>query len=116
MNISTNNNNGITHVELGGRMDMQGTQDIDLQFTSVANGDGSAVVADMSGVEFIASIGIRTLLSHAKTISARGGSMAICNCQDLVGEVLQTAGIPALIPICATFDEARQFVLENNGA
>lgn len=91
-------------VRLAGRLDMKGTGEIDMRFTSLTATDGNNVIVDMQGVEFIASIGMRLLLSCAKAKAARGGRMMLAGTQPLVREALETAGIDSLIPLQA--DEA----------
>ncbi|TCJ11803.1 anti-sigma factor antagonist [Parasulfuritortus cantonensis] len=89
---------------LNGRLDLKGSGEVDLRFTSLTTTDGHNVVVDMSGVNFIASIGMRLLLSCAKAKASRGGKMALYGLQPMVKEALETAGIDNLIPLYA--DEA----------
>ena len=89
--------NGITRIALDGRLDVAGTEAIDLQFTALTATQKAKVFVDMGQVSFIASIGMRTLLSNAKALSKRGGIMVLCNPQPLVKEALTTAGIDSLI-------------------
>lgn len=96
---------GVLKIALAGRMDVQGTQEIDLKFTGYT-ANQQAVIVDMSAVEFLASIGIRTLLLAAKAISRRGGKVAILNPDSNVTSVLEMAGIDTLIPIFRSLDEA----------
>ena len=102
---STNIVDGIIKISLSGRMDVQGTQEIDLKFTSYT-ATQNAVMVDMNAVSFLASIGIRTLLMTAKAVYGRGGKMVILNPDDNVTNVLQMAGIDNLIPICHSLEEA----------
>jgi anti-anti-sigma factor len=88
-------------VTLNGRLDLKGSDEISQRFTSLTATDGSNVVVDLSGVEFIASIGMRLLISCAKAKSQRGGQMVLAGLQPLVKEALATAGIDSLIPIHA---------------
>ena len=97
---------GILKITLAGRMDVQGTQEIDLKFTGYTAKQRSVIV-DMSAVNFLASIGIRTLLLSAKAISQRGGKIALLNPDENVTKVLEMAGIDTLIPIRRSLDEAR---------
>ena len=100
---------GILKISLAGRMDVQGTQEIDLKFNG-HTANQRAVIVDMSAVDFLASIGIRTLLLVAKAISRRGGKMVLLNPDANVSNVLEMAGIYTLIPICRSVDEARSAV------
>ena len=96
---------GITKVDLSGRLDTQGTDEIDLKFTAYT-ANQRAVIVDMTEVSFLASLGIRTLLLAAKTIARRGGKMVLFNPADHVARVLETAGIDTLIPIHRSLSEA----------
>jgi anti-anti-sigma factor len=97
---------GIRQIRLLGRLDMTNTLLIDTQFTTHAATGADRVLVDMAAVNFIASIGMRLLLSNAKAVANRGGRLALCQPQPLVKESLQIAGLDALIPIYDTLDEA----------
>ena len=45
--------NGVTRIQLSGRMDMQGTATIETKFTAYAVKDKGAVMVDMSAVSFL---------------------------------------------------------------
>lgn len=94
----------VKRVSLNGRLDMKNTQEIEMRFTSLTATTGGKVIVDMGGVDFIASIGMRLLLSCAKANAQRGGRMVLANLQPLVRESLEIAGLNNLIPFHA--DEA----------
>jgi anti-anti-sigma factor len=98
---------GILGINLSGRMDISGTQQIDLKFTALASARKAQVLVDLSNVTFIASIGIRTLINSAKAQKLRGGSMVLYKPNNQVEEVLRTTGIDTIIPIAHDIDEAR---------
>src|SRR5689334_7927558 len=62
---------GVWKINLTGRMDIQGTQVIDTKFSGMTGGGRNAIVVDMSGVDFLASIGIRTLVLNGKAVGQR---------------------------------------------
>lgn len=98
---------GVRLIKLSGRMDIAGTGQIEVPFASLACTDTHNVVVDLSGVEFLASIGIRCLISNAKAQHNRGGKLVLFvgdNAQ--VAKTLETTGIDALIPMFAAYDEA----------
>ena len=101
---------GITLIRLRGRMDMRGAQEIDLKFTALTTVKQGAYIADLSQVDFLASIGIRTLLVSAKGAKARGGRMVLFNPTLLVASVLEMAGIPDILPVFHELDAARAAV------
>ena len=103
---------GIQLVKFTGRLDMQATNAMADQFAfSVGNGRASAIV-DLSEVEFLASIGMRMLISGARGLNNRGKKMVLLNPTPSVKEALMTAGFDQLIPICDDIDEALSHLKE----
>jgi len=97
----------ILKISLDGRLDIEGTQKIDLKFTALTNGTKAAILIDMNQVSFLASIGIRTLLSCAKAASAKGGMMVLFNPQPLIRDVLETSGVATLLATTDDLDAAK---------
>jgi anti-sigma B factor antagonist len=95
-------------ITLTGRMDIPGTEAIDLRFTALTATRKAAVLVDLSGVSFLSSIGMRTLLSNAKALKARGGKMVLFDPQPMVAEVLTVSGVASLIPIFTDLTHALQ--------
>jgi anti-sigma B factor antagonist len=98
---------GILGITLSGRMDILGTQQIDLKFTSLTASSKGQILVDLSQVTFVASIGIRTLVSNAKAQKLRGGTMVLYRPSTAVEEALKTTGIDFIIPIAHDMHEAR---------
>ena len=97
--------NDVTLVRLVGRMDVNGAASIDLKFNALA-GAHRALIVDLAGVSFVASMGIRSLLIAARTVASKKGKMALLAPSGDVATVLKTARIEHIVPICATKDEA----------
>jgi|ERR1700728_3727644 anti-sigma B factor antagonist len=100
---------GVVTVVLVGRLDVMGAGKIDLQFNAIA-GAHRGVIVDMTGVDFLASIGIRTLLIGAKTMQRRGGTLVLVAPQPDVVKVLEVTGVLDLLPIAGNHDEASNLV------
>ncbi len=96
----------ISKIILSGRLDMQGAQEIDLEFTSLTVGNGGKVIVDISNVTFLASLGLRCLLSAAKGLSKKGGKFVLTSPQPNVAEVLKVSGIYQIIKIYDTTEQA----------
>jgi len=90
--------NGITKVILSGRLDIEGALKIDNNFNALAE-KKKKVLVDLSGVTFIASLGIRTLITGAKATANNGGKMVLLNPQPNVEGVLRTSRVDTVIPI-----------------
>ena len=58
------------------------------------------MVVDLTAVTFLASIGIRALITNAKALQQRGGKMVLFVGENAaVAKTLETTGIDALIPM-----------------
>ncbi len=73
---------------------------------SVIAGREACVVVDLTDVDFLASLGIRVLLTSAKAVQRKGGKRAIIAPDGNVLTVLKTAGMETLIPIFEKRDAA----------
>ena len=87
---------GTTIVDLDGRFDIMGAQQVDSRFTNLAE-SAKALIVDASKVSFIASLGVRTLMVSAKTLMRRGAYMAVCGATDGVEAVLRSTGFDELV-------------------
>lgn len=94
-------------VKLAGRLDLKGTNEINDTFSFTVGLEPAPTIVDMSEVVFLASIGIRMLISAARAKANRGSKMVLANPVPLVKEALTTAGFDALIPTFNTVDEAK---------
>ena len=101
----------VTKITLRGRMDTAGAASIDLKFNAIT-GARKAVIVDLSGVDFLASMGMRALLMGAKTVSRHGGRLVLLNPEPAVAGVLKTAGIDVIIPIHSDPTRAIEAVMD----
>jgi anti-sigma B factor antagonist len=106
MEIMTTEDQGATaRVALKGRLDIVGAEVIALPLATLA-GSKQGLILDMSGVSFVASIGLRHLVQTAKALSRRGGRLVLLNPTEMVVEVLTTSGLIDLLPIVRSDAEA----------
>jgi len=106
MQITIADDSGPTaRVRLVGKLDIAGAEEIALPLATLA-GAKQSVVIDMSGVTFIASIGIRHLVAATKALNRRGGKLVLVSPSELVREVLETSGVTDLMPIVTSETEA----------
>jgi anti-anti-sigma factor len=90
---------GIRLIKLEGRLDLNGTYSIEVQFVNRCAGDGVRVLVDLSGVDYVSSVGIPMLVNTAKSVVSRGGKMAFLRPQENVIKVLELVGVSQFIPI-----------------
>jgi anti-anti-sigma factor len=92
-------------VVLSGKLDIAGAETIALPLATLAGGK-SGLLVDMAGVSFLASIGIRHLVSASKALARRGGRLVLLNPNAMVTDVLTTSGVVELMPIVHSEAEA----------
>jgi anti-sigma B factor antagonist len=105
----------LRRIRLGGRLDMVGVGEIELRFTTLAASKPVAVLVDLSGVSFLASVGLRCIIHSAKALDMKGGRMALLvGDNELVQSTLETVGIADIIPVFS--DEAAALDSLGSGA
>src|SRR5271166_4208306 len=95
----------ITRIDLDGRFDIQGAEEVDARFGELAE-SSKAMIVDLSKVSFIASLGIRTLMLSAKTLIRRGADMAVCGASENVEKVLRSTGFDEIVDLYPDFASA----------
>lgn len=90
---------GIHRVALVGRLDSAAVGTVDHGLSALTATQAARVLVDLSGVSFLSSMGIRSLLTNARALRQRGGSMALLSPQSVVEQVLRVTRIDAIIPI-----------------
>lgn len=92
---------------LDGRLDIEGTQAIEQSFSFAATIRPLNVIVDLTAVTFLASIGIRLLITAARAQQSRGGRLVLASAQPPVRKVLEAAGVDQLIPLVDDVQAAR---------
>lgn len=95
-----------THIALSGRVDLKGIGDLDHEFTQQTVIRRKPALIDLSEVDFIASIGLRMLVTAAKSLRRHDAPMVLLNPQPDVEEVLRTTGFDAIMPIEHDYEKA----------
>jgi anti-sigma B factor antagonist len=102
----TDSDDGVTRVHLTGRLDASGSDAIGVRFTAAVVPKGRNAVIDLSGVTFVASLGLRLLIATSRGLTNKGHRMALFGAPPLVQEVLDNAAIDQIMPVTATEAEA----------
>ncbi len=107
MDIKTREEQGTVIVEVSGRLDAATTGQFETSCSeTIQSKSGAKVILDFSGLEYISSAGLRSLLSLAKKLKATGGSLKLCNLTGIVKEVINIAGFDQFLPVCADLQSA----------
>jgi anti-anti-sigma factor len=92
-------------ISLVGRLDTPGVDQIETKFTAGVVSRGRDALVDLTQVTFVSSMGIRMLLSAARSLNLKKAKMVIYGAQPMVRESLDHVGLPDLLPVVA--DEAQ---------
>jgi anti-sigma B factor antagonist len=93
-------------VTLVGRLDIAGAGKIDVPLKEFAD-SRTNIVVDMREVDFIASLGMLSLVVAAKTLARNARILILLNPTPLVADALTTAGLHTLLPMVQSESEAQ---------
>lgn len=94
-------------VELDGRLDTPGVDAIEMRFNASVLAAGRNALVDLSQVSFVSSMGVRLLITAAKTAKARQQRLVLVVPAGPVREMLEITAIDTLIPMFMQRDEAQ---------
>src|SRR5262252_175473 len=97
-------------ITLAGRLDTPGADSIETRFLASLIPDANNAIIDMSQVDFISSMGIRMLVSAARSLKMRQAALSLFGVQEQVNQVLELVAINQMIAICASEAEAQSAV------
>jgi anti-sigma B factor antagonist len=96
----------VTVARLNGRLDSPGVDRIETRFSAAVVAPGRDAAIDRSGVDVLASMGIRMLISSARALQQKGARLVLFGAPSLVQSVLETAAIDQIIPITGDEQQA----------
>ena len=96
----------LTEVALVGKLDIQGLHAVDLEFHGATAAAKKDTLVDLSGLDFVASLGLGMLISCAQSLQREGRTMVLVGARGDVQTALETAGIDQAIPMVADNDAA----------
>jgi anti-anti-sigma factor len=102
----------LRRIILSGRLDVPGTGEIETKFAALSAAGRRRLVVDLSAVSFLASIGIRAIITNAKAQQNRGGRTILFVGNNVsVTKTLEATGIDALVPMFKDLLEAKRAAL-----
>src|SRR5262245_9185691 len=105
----------VVHLEIAGRMDAAGVERAETRFYALFAPRAKDTILDLSKVALVTSMGLRVLITSARTGSARGFRVVLVAPAGPVRDVLDHAAIGELMPIAADVTAARA-LLAGGGA
>ena len=107
MEIVRRSENGIPILVLTGRLNQASADALHAAAMEVAGDETSkALVVDMGGVDFIASVGIRSLIRPSQALSMRGGKLAVANLSPQISDFFKLTGLDQMFRVYETVEDA----------
>lgn len=95
-------------VSVTGRMDAVSAPDFDTQVEERVDKGETSLVLDLSGLDYISSAGLRSMLTLAKKLKTKEGDLVLFGLQDVVNEVFEVSGFSTIFEIFGSVEEAME--------
>lgn len=99
-------NERLMKVTLSGRLDTPGVNHVETRFLASIVPAGHSAIVDVSQVDFVASMGIRMLVSAARALRLKQATLVLYAPQEQVGQVFEVVSLRQIMSICSTEAEA----------
>jgi anti-sigma B factor antagonist len=106
LDIDDREENGVTVVEIEGKMTTTTSPDADVYFKELLADGVKQMLLNLEGVDFIASTGLRVILAAGKKLMATEGRLALCNLNPTVADVFRLSGFSQMFDVFNTEEEA----------
>jgi anti-anti-sigma factor len=93
-------------IKVTGDAGVENVATLEAELTKLMVSKPPLVVFDLTGLDFIASLGMGALMSFRKTVARNGGTVRIAAAKPAVLDAFKRAALKELFNTCATVDEA----------
>lgn len=111
MNIDDSRLGKAAVVTVDGRLDAAGSTTFDAHCNKLVEKGDATLVLDFSGLEYLSSAGLRSILALAKKVKPLGGKVVICGLAGTAKEIFDISGFTSMFPMAATLEDAAARVL-----
>ncbi len=112
MKIDKSKNGGVMVVVPHGSLDINTRKLFQDELLGLVDCGETAILVDLSAVEFITSTGLSALLSAAKRVEEIGGKFAVCSLNDNIRRVVKVSGFGTIFD--TLFADEAIIILRNN--
>lgn len=99
MEVSVEHIDGRLIVTVIGRLDTVSAPSFDLQLAPLLARPRPHILVDLSGVSYISSAGLRSILQLVKHSASHGGRVGLFGAQPQIVEVIDISGFPSLLDL-----------------
>jgi len=100
----------LTVVAVTGELDAYTAPELRTALQEAMDGGAQFLVADLTAVEYIDSVGLGILVAAAKRAAAAGGALSVASDASSVTKVFQISGTHELLGLQPTLPESREFL------
>ena len=86
-------------LKVAGRMDAMTAPEFEKECAAIIDTGEKNICVEMSGVEYISSAGLRSVLLVGKKLKALGGGLAFYELSGMVSEVFKMSGFSSIFPV-----------------
>jgi anti-sigma B factor antagonist len=108
MVIETIQEPNATVVRVSGRMDAENASSFEDACSAAIRGGNAKLIADVTELEYVSSMGLRSFLTVAKTAQSKGGSLSLCGLRGLPRQVFEMTRLMPLFPVFDSREAALQ--------
>ena len=110
MDVSFRENGAYGLITITGRVDATNAPELDSQLDEILVQTNLAVIVDLSGVEYMSSAGLRSILKLAKQCQEKKLFLGCCSLQPNVAEVFRISGFSTIIKLFDNLESAEQAI------
>jgi anti-anti-sigma factor len=106
MQIEPTENDKAVLLKVSGRMDAENAHEFEEACQRWITHGAKHLIADLGGLEYVSSMGLRCFLAVAQKLRAASGSLILCGLHGLPRQVFEMTRLIALFPVFDTADQA----------
>jgi anti-anti-sigma factor len=108
MKVSVSQTGDTQTFALKGMLDSASAPEFERSSLQEINSDTRTLILDLTGLEYLSSAGLQSVLSAGKTMEAKGGKVVLCVAKGLISHIIESAGLQKMFQVCASPEEARK--------
>lgn len=102
MNITESTSAGILTLTLSGRIDATTTDGFAATLKECIDRGERRIILDLAAIDYVSSVGLRSLIVGAKRLAPLGGKIVLCAPQPRIRQVLEISGFTSILAIAET--------------
>ena len=106
MDVTVREERGCLVAAVEGRLDSVNAAEFEQKIGGLIHGEPRNIVLDLSGLKFIGSAGLRSILTISRVTKEAGGALALCGLAGLPREIFQLSHFDTIFTLHAGVEDA----------